>query len=263
VDINSLAGVTSSVATSAQINIQAPAALTASLTALPATVKQLVDIVTVVMTVNNTGGAAANVLVPTITGTGAGQIAMLSSGPVPNTPQVISGGGNTSFMWTFSVSGIGVMTFSGHAHGTDVNSGNPADANSNTALVNVVSNEPVLQASLTGYPAQVSIGQEFTIDMTVTNVGLVDSASVTTSALVVTGGTVNLVSQPGAQAIPAGQARVYEWRYNATTPGAITFNGSAWSLTGDVNSNTTSAIVTSFTIPSLSIAHLDITPGTR
>ena len=75
------------------------------------------------------------------------------------------------------------MTFSAHARGTDINSALEINADSDARTVSVVSNKPLFASELHAYPANVTVGQIFTVTMTVSNVGLVDASGVTASVL--------------------------------------------------------------------------------
>jgi hypothetical protein len=205
------------------------------------------------MTVVNSGGAQANFVAPTVTGNGTGVTVNYLTGPLPVTAN-IPGGNSASFTWTFSTTGIGIITFSAHANGTDNNSLVVYGADSNTVNVTSVANTPLLTASLATMPSDVSTNQVFTVIMTVNNIGLVDSAAVTISALNLTGtGMATLISsvQPATQPIQAGHTGNFTWKYQATGAGSINFSGYALSSTGNVNSNTTSAYVTAHNAPIL------------
>ncbi len=98
-----------------------PASLAASLAAWspPAVTGQ---VVTVALTVTNTGGTTATGALPALTPSGG-----LDSltGPVPAGPVAIPAGAAQSFVWTFSATGCGPVTLTGALTGTDATTGAP------------------------------------------------------------------------------------------------------------------------------------------
>ncbi len=225
------------------INVQTPAAITAVITALPATVKELNDIITVVMSVSNSGQSTANNVMATVTGYGTGIVANYLSGPVP-VNATITAGSTSTFTWTFTGIGLGVLNFSGNAAGIDKHTSSLTSSDTNIAVVNVVSNSPVLTADMSIMPANVAVGQELTIILTVTNVGLVDASSATPPAFTITTGVTQISGPtPASQFIQAGTTKSFVWRYVATTSGNKTVTGRAWASNGSVYSNYAEASV--------------------
>ncbi|HVE84635.1 MAG TPA: IPT/TIG domain-containing protein, partial [Myxococcales bacterium] len=113
--------VASSAASTSSVLVQRAAALTATLSASPATAS-VGQTITVTMQVQNTGEATANNVTPSaLVLTGAGS-ATLVSGPTPPTAAAVAGGTSATFSWTYTASAPGAVTFSGTASGTDANS---------------------------------------------------------------------------------------------------------------------------------------------
>ncbi len=108
----------------AQVTVENPAALTASLPASGAAA--VGQEFTVAMTVRNSGGAAAKDVVPSLPTTAPAGRATLKpgTGPVPASVASLPAGASTTFTWTF-VAGTtsGTVVFSASASGTDANSG--------------------------------------------------------------------------------------------------------------------------------------------
>ncbi len=116
-DQYALNAVTSLPSPSANIIIQIPASL-ASTIYVPATTSQG-QVFTVIMSVTNSGQAAASNVIPNLTVVPATSLTPVST-PVAST---INGSTLQNFTWTFSASGLGSVNFSGFASGTDANSG--------------------------------------------------------------------------------------------------------------------------------------------
>ena len=120
------------------VTVLSPAALTATLSAVP-TVVSHGQTITVTMGVTNTGQRGANSVTPsalTVIPIGTAS-ATYATGPIPaNAP--IAGGGNQDYVWTYTaVEGSGgTVAFSGDAAGTDAKTG--AAVTSNTATSNAV-----------------------------------------------------------------------------------------------------------------------------
>ena len=221
-DINSK--VTRTAVVSTNVLIQAPAALTAAITAQPS-ITGVDSIVTVRMTVNNIGQAAASGAAP-VGFEAYGDAAYLPvSGPVPVSAN-IAGGAFTVFTWTYSMTSTGTLNFSSIAAATDFNTGDVIEsvyAFSNTVFVRP--NTPVLTSYVKVSPQALSINQRFTVTLTVSNEGIVNAPAVTPSAPVFTL-PVSVVSGPvpAFTDIPAFGYAVFTWVYQTT---ATTGNGIA------------------------------------
>ncbi|MEK7475414.1 MAG: kelch repeat-containing protein [Candidatus Coatesbacteria bacterium] len=71
------------------------------------------------LTISNTGAAAANGVVPSMGFTSGAGLVVLESGPLPPGPVTLGPGSSTTFTWTYSVSGNGMVGFNATASGTD------------------------------------------------------------------------------------------------------------------------------------------------
>jgi hypothetical protein len=89
-----------------------------SLTAGPGSV-QPGDLVTVVLTVNNTGDRAATGVAPTVPFASGGGAVELLSGPSPASATSLDPGGTVSFTWTYRATAPGPVSFSAGATAAD------------------------------------------------------------------------------------------------------------------------------------------------
>ncbi len=117
-------GATVFVSASAGAVIQRPAAITGVLAVSPLAVRPG-DAVTLVLTVSNSGDAAAANLRPTLRPVAAGiATAYLASGPLPAGPVTLAGGSTTVFVWVLTAGlPAGSFTLSVSATGADANAG--------------------------------------------------------------------------------------------------------------------------------------------
>ena len=76
-------------------------------------------------TAYNSGDADATGVVPVLGAHSGSALVALISGPVPASRAVLAPGASQEFVWTFSVSGVGVVGFSCTVTGTDSDSGLP------------------------------------------------------------------------------------------------------------------------------------------
>ena len=110
----------------------AAAILTSSISATPATVTPG-QTITVVMTVNNTGGEQVNNVTPSSltlggTSTATGPV----TGPSPGSAN-IAAGGSATFTWTYTAGAAGTVNFTGNASGTGATSGATVSSTANAS----------------------------------------------------------------------------------------------------------------------------------
>jgi len=103
------------------------ASLVANLSAVPNPVN-LGEWIQVVLVLSNTGTGFATQVSPSLNLDSGGALLVAISGPVPAGPVTMSAGGSQSFTWTYSVSGIGTVLFTGGASGIDFTSGMAVNA---------------------------------------------------------------------------------------------------------------------------------------
>ena len=222
-----------SVATPA-VTVQEPAALTVASFTLPSSVTVGASF-TASLTVQNTGEATANSVLPTpqtpvVTG------GISATQATPPSAQVIPGGQSRTFNWTYSVGGTGPGTvqITSGAIGTDANSATPvtaADTPSNTANA-ATRPPPDPGATLVVSPRVAEVGGTVAVTMEVKNGGPREMRVTPPAALTLEGpAEVELVSAPPRTMekvrVGPGETRRFEWTYRATRHGWVTFSGAA------------------------------------
>ncbi len=139
------------------IGVSQPAQLSASfsVTPLASTVGQ---IVTVVLTVSNSGDATAQGVQPSsVIQNGTGGLQLLTG--AVQTPIDVAKGASTTFMWTYSALGVGTLTLSANASGIDQNSGLVVNSPiAISALETVQFPASLLVQSVTASPASIGTG---------------------------------------------------------------------------------------------------------
>jgi hypothetical protein len=227
-DENTLNTISSAQVSSNEIVIQAPAAIAASISASPSAVA-LGSNVTVIMTVTNSGTASANAVIPAGFGFSGSASLVYVSGPVP-TNATITAGASSQFTWVYATVGLGSLTFSSNASGTDFNSGMPVSTTytAYSNIVNVYPNNPVMTSFVTVSPSIVNYNQNYTVRLTVSNVGVQAANGTFASPLnpaPVLGGTLQSSVNPTSADIPAGGTAVFTWVYrSATTAGTASYS---------------------------------------
>ncbi|HWE24397.1 MAG TPA: hypothetical protein VG496_10730, partial [Myxococcales bacterium] len=129
-DANAGTVLAASAMTSSTVSLQAPSALSATLTAPAAVLRG--DDFGVTLLVTDTGGIGVNALTPTLTLSGTGT-AQLVSGPTPPS-QNVAPGGSVSFGWTYQATVNGAVAFSATVSGTDAVSGAPRSASAGSTV---------------------------------------------------------------------------------------------------------------------------------
>jgi hypothetical protein len=206
----------------AQVTVQLPTALAASLPSSGAAAIGQEFPVTV--TVTNTGGAVAkDVVASTPTMMPAGRATLKpGTGPVPTSAPSLVPGASATFTFTFVAGSVsGTATFSASASGTDANSGaavTSATATSGSFTIGAAG----MNATLTAMPATVSVGPPGSIALTlsVTNPGLADIRNFVVGApeATSTDGASGVVATGPTVAPPtilaAGQTFVTAWTFS-------------------------------------------------
>jgi hypothetical protein len=232
--------------------IQTPAALSATLTA-SATAVCVGDAFLVVLDVSNPGRATAINVGADVGGSpflGALAPGVSVIGPVPAFPAAIPGGGSMTFTWTVvgTVPGTNVLTT--RVRGNDINSGLAVSTTLVSAGAVGVVSSGALVATVVLRPT-VSIGQTFSMALSVTNTGgdsvrnVVPAISASPSGLV---GPPSGPIPPAGLTLGAGAATTFVWTVSA--PGPMT-GGVCFTLTVAGNtcvSTTTLAMSTACTV---------------
>ncbi|MEK7764729.1 MAG: hypothetical protein AAB368_00695, partial [bacterium] len=116
-------------------------------------------------------------------------------------------------------------------------------------------------------PSFVSMGQWFSVTLSVTNGGGAETRNVLPALTPVPGGRVVVVTGPsptGPVTLAPGSATVFTWTYSATGSGGVTFNGSASGTTcADTLVTAGSGKVTTIQTPAAPVAALVAFPSPR
>ncbi|HRU39884.1 MAG TPA: hypothetical protein P5511_08410, partial [Candidatus Goldiibacteriota bacterium] len=215
-------GVTKSAVSAASGTIQTVPALEAAISAQPAVIGTG-STITVRMTVTNNGQAAAVMTMPAgFEAYGTAPVTEITTAyPFGVT---INGGASASFTWTYVPTGTGSVSFSGLATALDANTGLPhssAYAFSNAVLVQP--NYPVMASWIEAIPNALSINQNFTVVMTVSNTGIVDANGVRPDPPYISiANTAISPVVPSSANISSAQAARFTWVYRTT---AVTGTG--------------------------------------
>ena len=231
---------------------------------LPVSVGQWIR---VALTVTNTGGTAANGVMPSLV-SGSTAALTLISGPVPPGPVTLASGAGATFVWTFSAAGAGSVALSLTATGIDGGSGDPLYTAADVA--GLVQTPATLAASVAMLPAQVSVGQAFLVTVTVTNTGMAGATSVAPAMPAVSGtGAAVLVDGPFPPIpvpLTGGGAVTFTWTLTAATAGPLGFTSTVTGADGNAGWAVTTGPVAAAglvqTAPSLT-ASLDAFPSPR
>ena len=204
--------------------IQAPAGLAGSLVMAPGQVSTGQSFL-VMLTVTNTGGAAATgVTANAFLRTGAGN-AVAMAGPNPSLPATLAGGDSVVFTWTYAGSVPGSFTFTTTVTGTDANSGAALTTGPLVSGPEVVQAPAALAASAAAFPSPAASGAGFLVTVTVTNTGGAAATGLTPAAFAPSGtGSAILAAGPlpAAPVVLAGGSSVtFTWTYTAGATGTL------------------------------------------
>lgn len=190
------------------------------------------NVVTVSVTVSNTGGIDAGGVVAAL-GEASGSVLVAAvSGPLPPGPATIAAGTSTTFVWTFTATGTGVVRFSVTANGADLGSLLPLTTQGATAAT--IFGTAGLAVALAASNNPASVGQVVRVNLTVSNTGSTTAVAVSSTMLIASGaGLVGLISGPvpsGTLVIQAGASTVFVWTYTTTGVGTVDFSATAAGL---------------------------------
>src|SRR5438128_2107061 len=238
------------------VEVQAPGALAATATASPGQVSAGLQQVSLVLTLQNAGGAAVRLdalPTPAVTAGGSAAAALSSSPPSP-AGDLLAGGATKTFTWVWNVSGSGTLAFSCSASGADANAGvaiagvtaasQPVTVQAPGALSVSASVSPA-RASAGASPAQVSAGlQQVALSVVLQNTGEADVILDTVPQPAVTSAgnaSANVAGSPPSATgtvLPGGASKSMIWTWNMGGAGTVSFTAS---VTGH-DSNSGSAI---------------------
>lgn len=246
-DADSGTAVQPAAVTAPTVQVQAPGALSATASAMPARVSAGLQQVSLVLTLQNSGGAGVKLDVlpaPTVTSTGTAAASVSSSPPSP-AGDILAGGATRTFTWVWNVSGSGTLTFSVSASGTDVNASTAVGPTSAASQAVTVQAPGALSVSVSVSPASASAGQN-TVSFTLLarNTGGADvKLDALPSPTVASTGTAaaSVSSAPASAAgtvLAGGASMSFVWNYIVSGSGTLTFTGSA----SGVEANTQGAL---------------------
>ena len=183
----------------------------------------------VTLTVTNTGQATATGVMPAVfaqAGTGGG--ALVASAPA--VPVTLIGGASVVLTWTFTGSVVGGLDFTTTVTGLDANSARPTATGPVSTASVTVNPGALLQTSVVA-PARVTVGQWFTVALSVTNAGSAAAAPVTPGLATGPGGTL-VIPEGGPvptdlASLGAGTTTAFIWTYSATGAGTVALTGTA------------------------------------
>jgi len=183
----------------------------------------------VIMTVSNTGKGPADVLVPFLDANVSAGVAEYILGPVPASATILQAGQGVAFTWTYSVTGIGDLAFTGTVTATDAYTG--AAVGSATSFMSTAVTKGKLVTTVTATPNPALFGGGITVTMRVTNNGLASVTGITATMLVESGSSllVPYRSPPAMGPLPlaSGANTRFVWTYTAAGIGSVTFAATA------------------------------------
>jgi hypothetical protein len=246
-DGNSGTPVSPPAATAPVVEVQAPGALAATATASPGQVSAGLQQVSLVLTLQNTGGAAVRLdalPAPTVTPGGSAAAALSSSPPSP-AGDLLAGGATRTFTWVWNVSGSGTLAFSCSASGTDANAGAAVPAVTAASQPVTVQAPGALSVSSSVSPASASAGQNpVSFTLVIRNTGGADVRldALAAPVIAVTGSAgATIASAPASAAgtvLAGGGSASFTWKYDVSGSGTVSFTGSA----SGVEANTQGAL---------------------
>jgi hypothetical protein len=213
-------------AAAAQVAVQRPAALGATLSAPPAVALGIPFEVSMVVT--NAGEAAAVEVAPGPLAFVPGSVpAAVESGPSPSSA-TIPGGEAQTFIWRYRAGdGLGVLGLTGGAAGMDGNGGWPV-ASSTAATGNVTVGRAGLLGSLSVTPTIVAVGGTLLLHLEVANPGSAPAVGIVPGVPAVDGTALldPVVVGPVPATIPSlapGSSASFAWSFTARRPGSLGF----------------------------------------
>ncbi len=177
----------------------------------------------VTLTATNTGGEVADVQPSIAVGPGAALVS-LQSGPLPPGPVTLTPGNATTFVWMYSASGSGLVSFTVTATGPPCG-GAPLLA---AATVSTTVQTPAaLSAELVVTPSTVCVGQNLLVTVVVMNIGEARATGMKAEPFLLTGsGSASYVDgpTPGMPVSLAGrEVKIFTWTYTGASVGMVTF----------------------------------------
>ena len=241
------------------LEVVGPPTLTASATITPSPLSVGMDF-TVTLDVINGGGSTALAVTPSDLAISGSAGAHVTAAPAAAD---IAAGATQSFVYGAHADAPGHLVVTALAAGHDL--GGVGVASAPASAEADVNTAPVLTASLAAMPSTISVGQSFSLALTVANGGMSTATAVTPSDPLATGsGTAMRAVAPAAADIAGGTQHVFVWTYLATGAGALTLTTSAAGKDPGGNSVATPSVSASVTIQAAAslAATMAATPAT-
>lgn len=190
--------------------------------------------VTVSLRVTSTASNPVTALTPALSIGPGGALVSLIGGPVPASVAALPPGGTTTFVWTYSASGTGFVTFTGTVSG--IESASALAVSASAAATLLIEGKAALTLALAGPPSACT-GQVIELVATVSNTGQAAAHSIAIAGdpVIAGSGALALMAGPVALTTLAGGAAMsLTWTYSVTGGGIAD-----WTLTvtgADANS---------------------------
>jgi len=178
----------------------------------------------VALTVTDSGTALCNTLASALSFLPAGRLAVQGAGSNPDSLDTLVVASSTAFVWTYSASGAGAVTFSGTVTAVD-SCGALSGLASGTVLVQT---PPALAGAISFLPSPVNEGAPLIVTLTVTNYGQA-AATGLAPALMRAAGTGAAGLTDGPFPVPpatlfGGATMFFTWTFTGTAPGTLFFS---------------------------------------
>lgn len=186
--------------------------------------------ITVTLSVTNTGGLIVQNVLPVAQYVLPGGL-VWQDGPSPSGPLDLAPGGATTFVWTYSVSGNGLLVFTGSVGGDDGGMGRAAAWATDSRIL---ARPGRLSGHLSVTPGTAPAGVTVTVRATITNTGdeavtgvwMPDFSWTTTGDLVLS--MLTGAVPAGPMTLPGQTTTVFEWTFTTSGEGSVTFSGTAF-----------------------------------
>ncbi|MEK7476764.1 MAG: FlgD immunoglobulin-like domain containing protein [Candidatus Coatesbacteria bacterium] len=208
------------------LNVSTPAALAGVLTMSPAAVAPG-EWFQVRFQVNNTGGVAADGVFPALQINAGGGLVAPIGGPVPGVPVPLCAFCSQTFVWTFSASGTGLVSFTATASGAESGSGVPVSSPGYTATEAVSG----LRTAVSVTPAPPPIGAWIQIVLAATNTGASTVAGIVPQLQLDAGASLVVFqsgpSPAGPVTLGPGASQFFTWTYSVSGGGTLALTATA------------------------------------
>jgi len=204
-------------------------ALSALSTSWPSST-MLGGVITVTLTVTNTGGADVGNVMPSISALPGGRVTAVVP-PVPPGPVTLTPGAMQTFEWTFTSTGGGRVDFTASAGGYAC-AGYTAVSSTVSSLITT---SVGLSAVISAGPPVVGLADLVTVTMKVDSTGLLTALDVVPDLVLGGTGKAVLVSGPAPSTtgwLAPGTSVTFTWVYEATGGGTLEFRGTATPANG-------------------------------